>query len=350
MKDLYHDHASKSVRSRPNRVAPPKELEFRVGDVVRVKSAAEIAASLTPSGTLAGLPFMEEMLPFCGGSHTVQKSAHKTCDSLVQTRIRRLDDAAHLLGLRCDGSAHGGCQTGCLLYWKTAWLERVVTSSDAPAPRQSSDESPASVGLKHKLRQARQLHERDPDCGTFSCQATEIPFATAELPPWVLSQYFRDVKSGNASLPRVLRSVMTALLNRYQSASARFLPPILRIHEAHLFPTIRGTCVNSPTARLGLTPGEDVIIRSKSEIISTLDADGRNRGLTFDPDMLLYCGKRATVTRRVERMIDERTGKLRLLQNDCIVLDGVTCQGRFHRSCSRSAYCFWREVWLRRVE
>src|SRR4051794_17968284 len=33
--------------------------------------------------------------------------------------------------LRCDGSAHGGCQAGCRLYWKEAWLRRVDASEPA---------------------------------------------------------------------------------------------------------------------------------------------------------------------------------------------------------------------------
>ena len=31
--------------------------------------------------------------------------------------------------VRCDGSAHDGCQAGCLLFWKLAWLK----AADAPA-------------------------------------------------------------------------------------------------------------------------------------------------------------------------------------------------------------------------
>jgi hypothetical protein len=33
-----------------------------------------------------------------------------------------MTDTVHLSDLRCDGSAHAGCQAGCLLFWKEAWL------------------------------------------------------------------------------------------------------------------------------------------------------------------------------------------------------------------------------------
>src|SRR6185436_21164080 len=66
-----------------------------------------------------------EMLQFCGQRFQVYKSAHKTCDTIDSYSIRSMDEAVHLVGLRCDGSAHGGCQAGCLLFWKNSWLRKV---------------------------------------------------------------------------------------------------------------------------------------------------------------------------------------------------------------------------------
>jgi hypothetical protein len=65
------------------------------------------------------------------------------------------------------------------------------------------------------------------------------------------------------------------------------------------------------------------------------------------------CGKRFRVKNRVERLIDERSGKMIELKNDCIVLDGFICKG--DRSpgalfCPREAYPLFREAWLRRVD
>ena len=37
--------------------------------------------------------------------------------------MRSMKNAVFLEGLRCDGSAHGGCQRGCLFFWKEAWLK-----------------------------------------------------------------------------------------------------------------------------------------------------------------------------------------------------------------------------------
>ena len=38
------------------------------------------------------------------------------------------------------------------------------------------------------------------------------------------------------------------------------------------------------------------------------------------------------------------------IKGDCIILDGVICTGDYHRSCPRSIYPYWREIWLKRVE
>jgi hypothetical protein len=72
--------------------------------------------------------------------------------------------------------------------------------------------------------------------------------------------------------------------------------------------------------------------------------------MSFDGEMLRYCGREARVLRRVERIIDEKSGRMLRLKNPCIVLDDVTCTGAYHRQCPRGIYTYWREIWLERVE
>ena len=67
-------------------------------------------------------------------------------------------------------------------------------------------------------------------------------------------------------------------------------------------------------------------------------------------EMLRYGGQEARVLRRVERIIDEKSGRMLELKNPCIVLDDVVCPGAYHRQCPRGIYHYWREVWLERVE
>ncbi len=68
--------------------------------------------------------------------------------------------------------------------------------------------------------------------------------------------------------------------------------------------------------------------------------------------MVAYCNSTARVLSRVNRIIDEKTGKMMTLPNPCVILDGVVCTG--HNSvdrmfCPRAIYPYWREIWLKRV-
>lgn len=103
-------------------ILPMKELahEFGLqpGETVEVRELTEILDTLQPDGTLDGLPFMPEMIPFCGHRFRVFRRAHKTCDTISWSGLRGMDRAVHLEDLRCDGSAHGGCQAGCLFFWR----------------------------------------------------------------------------------------------------------------------------------------------------------------------------------------------------------------------------------------
>src|ERR1700690_4405052 len=99
-----------------------KRYKLSVGDWVEVRSKEEILRTLDADGQLDGMPFMPEMFAFCGKRLQVYKRAHKTCDTVFPVRGRRVDQAVHL-DTRCDGSAHDGCQAGCLIFWKEAWLK-----------------------------------------------------------------------------------------------------------------------------------------------------------------------------------------------------------------------------------
>jgi hypothetical protein len=73
----------------------------------------------------------------------------------------------------------------------------------------------------------------------------------------------------------------------------------------------------------------------------------------FDAELVPYCGGTYTVLKRVARIIDEKTGRMRELKNPCIILDSVFCQSRYSACrmfCPRGIYSWWREIWLERVE
>lgn len=311
-------------------------LDLRPGDWVEVRSEPEILATLDGEGALDHQLFMPEMRQFCGQRFQVQSRADKTCDTVTKTGGRRLWNTVHL-PTRCDGSGHGGCQASCLLFWKEAWLRRV----DGPGPGSPPTASPE---LARRLEAVASRREGPGGALRYRCQATDLVRATTLLHWWDLRQYWRDWRGGNITLARMGRFMALAAVNFFQrlrggSNLPRWpdVPPVTR----------------TPVERLDLQPGELVQIRSPREIAATLDANGRNRGMRFDiPEQGPFCGNTYRVLKRVERLLDERTGELVELKNSCIILDNVVCSGNYSQKrlfCPRAIYPYWREIWLRRV-
>ncbi len=329
-------------------IETPRVLGLRVGELVEVRSAEEIAATLDENGALEGLPIMPEMLAWCGRRLTVHKVAHKSCDNIARTGMRRMTHAVHLTESRCDGSAHGGCENACSLYWKEQWLRRVDPSRPAaPAP---------DAGTRRLLPLLVQNAQKEPfedGEARYSCQATEMLSAAPDpLPFKELRQYGEDVTSGNANVLAVLRSFLVAVFNRYQDLSTRFLPVFLRIRGGLHWRFLRGGVVSgrTPTEHLDLVPGELVRIKSREEILATLDSNLLNRGMGFDAEMSRFCGRTARVKARATRCVDERTGRMLIMRNPCIILEDIVCEGAFKANCPREFVAWWREIWLERVE
>ena len=118
--------------------------------------------------------------------------------------------------------------------------------------------------------------------------------------------------------------------------------------ERPKYPKVVGNLTRTPRQDLNLRPGEEVEIKSREEIVATLNGKARNRGLDFDCEMLPFCNQRMRVLNVVQRVVDEHTGELLYLPNRSVVLDGSLCQSVYRRGCARSGAYFWREIWLRR--
>lgn len=343
---------------RTKKPVKAERLNLRIGELVEVRSEDEILATLDERGRLDALPFMPEMLQYCGKQLTVYKLATKACDSISNTGMYRMEHAVHLTGTRCDGQAHGGCLAGCLLYWKEAWLKRVEPG--APAPLDAAPATvfaPATVAapactLTMLMQATRAEGTEDSGEEVYACQATEMPkAASTHISAWDVRQYVQDVTSGNARALPMLRSLLIMVFNKYQKVTKRVLPAPLLINGGRSFRFVSGPLDGkTPKESLDLQPGELVEIKSKDEILATLDKTGHNRGLRFDVEELRYCGTRARVLRHVNRIVDENTGKILRLPNDCVILEGVICPGDYHQYCPRSIYPFWREIWLSRVQ
>ncbi|MCX7974664.1 MAG: hypothetical protein N3B16_09220 [Candidatus Aminicenantes bacterium] len=93
-------------------------------------------------------------------------------------------------------------------------------------------------------------------------------------------------------------------------------------------------------------PGKSVMVKSLSEILSTLDENGSYEGLPFLPEMAKYCEKTFYIQRRVKKLIQEGVGpKMRRIKN-VVLLKGTVCDGEFHEKCQRMCSPLWKTAWL----
>jgi len=172
-------------------------LNLKIGEVVEVRSEAEILATLDDRGEF-------ESLPSCPRCEVLRPAVHRGQARLQVVRHHRGHRPAphgqrvHLRGVRCDGQAHGGCQATCLVYWKEAWLKRIDADGDWGAGR---TELPLlAVGaIVPMLMEA--THEPADAASTkeaFSCQATELLRAGARADTAVGHRSVRRAITGSA--------------------------------------------------------------------------------------------------------------------------------------------------------
>jgi hypothetical protein len=301
--------------------------KLRSGDLVEIRPATEIAKTLDADGAIDSLPFMAEMVRFCGRRFRVSRHAMVVCIFGGPHRGFNSDKVFTLEGVRCSGTAHDGCQKACLIFWHEAWLRKIevgtVTQIDSSGTDQLRDRLASTNGE------------------TYRCQATELQkFTHVESRSKRVAGYLRGLRLGNYNLGQMIRSVAITLHWGLHRKLFGIYP--------------RGLETKAPTESLNLQPGEWVEVKRLKSIIETLDQRGRNRGLTFSPDMRLWCGRKLRVRNRLDKMIaDDGTGKMKQMRNT-VCLEGSTCgcahMGVGLADCSRCELTYWREIWLQRCE
>jgi len=338
-------------------------VSLRVGDWVQVRREAEVLSTLDERGCLDGLPFMPQLLDRCGKQFRVRRRAHKLCDTVNETGARRMRDAVFLDDAPCDGRAQGSCEMECPIVWKEAWLTRIA-GPERNEEDGSGDTNGAPAARLHELVY-RNTQPPDKQNGTsgpvYSCQATQIPHATSRLSVWDLRQYAEDFTSGNAGLGEIISVLFLLIYNTIATAGVGLgsamrwcYDTVQKLRGGSPYPCRPGRLSRqsrTPSLRLDLRPGDLVTVRSHAEILETVTEDLLNRGMSFHPDMVRHCGRSFRVGKRPARLINEKTGQLMELANECVVLDGARCAGRFTRPllCPRGMSPYWREIWLERV-
>jgi len=362
-----------SLESVPGR---RHRTRLSAGDWVRVRKREEILATLDEHGRLDGMPFMPEMLAQCGQTLRVFKRAHKTCDTICGYRGRTLERTIHLVDSRCSGSAHGGCQAACSLFWKEAWLEPADPPGSATDVSSDGSRPDRGGGCTMDQLMAATQDGCDPEKGPrYRCQTTDLLKATRPLSTYDPRQYFEDLRSGNVDLSTILRGlayIITDFLVRGFGRVGRLMGvgdalsrPLMACYDRVQrllpngvpYPRRRGTIPKGePTPDLGigsLGPGSSVRVKSYREILATLDAKNKTRGMYFDAEHVPYCEKEFRIRSLVSRIVDEKTGYLMHFKAPSIILESAHCQGRYSNNrmfCPRAIYPYWRPIWLKPVD
>jgi hypothetical protein len=342
---------------RGDRSSERAALGLRAGEWVIVRSKEEILATLDAHGRLAGLPFQPEMFAYCGRRLQVAKTAHKTCDSSPHhTGGRQMHNAVHLTGARCDGALHDGCQADCVFFWKEAWLKRADSKKESPTAQAGGPCTEETV-MRERFTQSG-----DPADPVWVCQTTAIYEATEFLPWWDVRQYVKDVTGGNHSAWHMLKLIMRAGYGKLVEIGVgyRFLvgfyDGLQRLRGGEPFPTISGKIsegAQTPAETLNLQPGEWVQVKSKDEIAATITASGVNRGMRYDAEMLKYSDRKYRVQMRVDKIINEKNGKMTKMKTPVIQLENVYCRAEctaMRLGCPRASNTYWREIWLKRCD
>ena len=304
--------------------------------MVRVRSPKEILHSLDANGTLDGLPFMPEMLEYCGKRFRVlNRVVQSTIDgafigSRVDSFVRefRNNDVVVLKGVRCGGAHHDGCQRGCSIFWKDAWLEKVKAddSDSVVAPDYSTANDLLPI-LQSKT---------GPD--KYFCQSSE--FLKATLPLSMMQRFRKCVSAVTA------RNVSPWGMMKRILVWTRW-----KVHNRLIGQHARGDMDKTPTVALGLQPGDLVEVKSLEEIRTTLNKDGRNRGLHFSADQRPFCGGQYRVRSRADNFIAEGTGEMKHFRNT-VILEEVLCDSATFAfgGCYRADLLYWREIWLKKID
>jgi hypothetical protein len=281
---------------------------------------------------------MPEMLGFCGKRFLVlNRVVQATIDgaflqSHTESFVRefRNNDVVTLSGVRCSGADHDGCERGCAIFWKEAWLEK-VEDGDEEAPTRRG---PIAAGSEQPLVVLKTRTAAD----RYFCQSSEFLKATLHLSSRQrIQKCFSAVAAGNISSWGMVKRILVWMWWKART----------RLIGEHA----RGKQNNTPTESLNLQPGELVQVKSIGEIVTTLNKDGRNRGLHFSADQRPFCGGQYRVRSRADKFIAEGTGEMKHFRNT-VILEDLLCDSACFAfgGCYRGDLLYWREIWLRRVE
>ncbi len=106
--------------------AKAASVRLEAGDLVRVRTKAEIESTLGRWRALKGCAFLPEMEAYCGTTQHVFKRVERFIDER-DFRLKKASGVVLLENLICSGTgATGRCDRACFFFWREEWLEKLV--------------------------------------------------------------------------------------------------------------------------------------------------------------------------------------------------------------------------------
>jgi hypothetical protein len=91
-----------------------------------------------------------------------------------------------------------------------------------------------------------------------------------------------------------------------------------------------------------------VEVRTRQEILATLDENGCLDNMPFMPEMFAFCGQRFRVFKRAHKTCDTVFPVRGRRVSSTVHLE-TRCDGQAHGGCQAACLIFWKEAWLKRI-
>jgi hypothetical protein len=95
--------------------------------------------------------------------------------------------------------------------------------------------------------------------------------------------------------------------------------------------------------------GEIVRVKTRDEILKSMDSTNKLDGCFFMDQMWNYCGSTQKVLKFVDSFFNERQKKSFLSRSPLYILENLHCEGKasiFPSRCDHGCLLLWHEKWL----
>lgn len=117
------DHTTEEGHYISGGLKKPALPDFQQGDLVRVKTRAQIEKTLDPFQELKGCAFLDSMYHYCGTVQCINTKVERFLDER-NFRVRTANGLYLLDHLFCTGTpVFGRCDRRCYYFWRVEWLE-----------------------------------------------------------------------------------------------------------------------------------------------------------------------------------------------------------------------------------